>query len=145
MCYPVVSPEFCSRGGIAAWRTDSEVRGDKVTQKWKPSGIRSAKRIWLKYFATACHRNWWLWRSNFELTELGRKISTAIVWTATKFVCIYKLPGATCPSAPWLTTPLVLTLRMFGEQTHLQVSPKMFRVNRRVCVCVKTCSVVVIR
>ena len=38
----VASPEFCS-GGTGAWRTGSEVRGDKVIQKWKPSGVRSAK------------------------------------------------------------------------------------------------------
>ena len=56
------------------------------------------KRIWLKFFAiTACHVNWWLWRSNFELTELGRKISTAVVWTAAKFACIRKLQGARAP------------------------------------------------
>ena len=30
-------------GGTVAWRTGSEVRGDKVIQKWKPSGVRSAK------------------------------------------------------------------------------------------------------
>ena len=31
------------QGGTGAWRTGSEVRGDKVIQKWKPSGVRSAK------------------------------------------------------------------------------------------------------
>ena len=66
------------------------------------------KRIWLKFFATACHSNWWLGRSNFELTELGRKISTAIVWTAAKFASIRKLQGCTCSSAPCLPTPLLL-------------------------------------
>ena len=30
-------------GGTGAWRTGSEVRGDKVIQKWKPSAVRSAK------------------------------------------------------------------------------------------------------
>ena len=29
----VASPEFCSRWGTGAWRTGSEVRGDKVIQK----------------------------------------------------------------------------------------------------------------
>ena len=29
----VASPEFCSRGGMGAWRTVSEVRGDKFIQK----------------------------------------------------------------------------------------------------------------
>ena len=31
------------QGGTGAWRTGSEIRGDKVIQKWKPSGVRSAK------------------------------------------------------------------------------------------------------
>ena len=31
------------QGGTGAWRTGSEVCGDKVIQKWKPSGVRSAK------------------------------------------------------------------------------------------------------
>ena len=35
-------PEFFSRGH-GRRRTGSEVRGDKVIQKWKPSGVRSAK------------------------------------------------------------------------------------------------------
>ena len=87
------------QGGTGAWRMGSEIRGDKVIQKWKPSDVRSAKTNMAEVFATACHSNWWLRRSNFELTELGRKISTAIVWTAAKFTCIRKLQGARaqCP------------------------------------------------
>ena len=87
-------------GGTGAWRTGSEVRCDKLIQKWKPSGVRSAKTNMAEVFATAaCHSNWWLWRSNFELTELARKISTSIVWTAAKFACIRKLQwwGARAP------------------------------------------------
>jgi len=30
-------------GGTGAWRTGSDVRGDRVIQKWNPSGVRSAK------------------------------------------------------------------------------------------------------
>ena len=86
------------KGGTGAWRTGSEVRGDKVIQKWKPSGVRSAKTNMDEVFLQhVCHSNWWLWRSNFELTELGRKISAAIVWTAAKFACICKLQGARAP------------------------------------------------
>ena len=69
----------------------------KVIQKWRASGIRYATTNMAEVFATACHSNWWLWRSNFELTELGRKISTPIVWTAAKFACIRKLHFGTCP------------------------------------------------
>ena len=71
--------------GSSWWQSHPEV---------KAISLDLQKRIWLKFFATTCHSNWWLWRSNFELTELGRKISTAIVWTAAKFACIRKLQGA---------------------------------------------------
>ena len=37
-------------GGTGAWRTGSEVRGDKVIQKWKPSGVRSAKTYLAEVF-----------------------------------------------------------------------------------------------
>ena len=96
----VASPEFCSRGARA--------RGARVPKFVVTKSFRSEshlalglqKRIWLKFFATVWHShhsNWWLWRSNFELTELGRKISTAIVWTAAKFAYIRKLQGARAP------------------------------------------------
>ena len=35
-------------GGTGAWRTGSKVRGDKFIQKWKPSGVRSAKCVWIR-------------------------------------------------------------------------------------------------
>ena len=104
----VASPEFCSGGrhrrvahGFRSlwWQSHSEV---KAIWRW----VCKNEYGW-SFFATACHSNWWLWRSNFELTELGRKISPAIVWTAAKFACIRKLQGGgTCPSATCLTTPL---------------------------------------
>ena len=78
-------------GGHGRVAQGSEVRDDKVIQKWKPSGVRTAKTNMAENFATACHSNWWLWRSNFELTELVRKISTAIVWSAAEFAYIRKL------------------------------------------------------
>ena len=34
---------FAPGGGTGAWRTGFEFRGDKVIQKWKPSGVRSVK------------------------------------------------------------------------------------------------------
>jgi len=41
--------------GAEAKGAGSEVRGDKVTQKWKPSGVRSAKTNMAEvFFATAC-------------------------------------------------------------------------------------------
>ena len=41
------------QGGTGAWRTGSEVRGDKVIQKWKPSGVRSAKFACIRKFQGA--------------------------------------------------------------------------------------------
>ena len=40
------------------------------------------------------------WRSNLELTELGRKISTAMVWTAAKFAWIRKVQRRHVPQCP---------------------------------------------
>ena len=107
-----VWPEFCSRGARACGTRVRKFVVTKSSSSESHLAFRSArKRIWLKFFATACHSNWWLWRSNFKLTELGRKISTAIVWTAAKCACIFKLQGGTCPSAPRLATPLRLTTK----------------------------------
>jgi len=39
-----------AQGGTGAWRTGSEVRGEKVIQKLKPSGVRSAKTNVAKVF-----------------------------------------------------------------------------------------------
>ena len=49
----MVSPEFCSGGDTGAWRTGSEVRGDKVIQKWKPSGILALGLQNLRAFANS--------------------------------------------------------------------------------------------
>ena len=94
----------------AQWgrRGGAQARGARVPKFAVTKSSRSEshlelglqKRIWLKSFATACHSNWWLWRSNFELTELGRRISTAIVWTAAKLACIRKLQEGHVPQCP---------------------------------------------
>jgi len=57
------------------------------------------KRIWLKFFATACHSN-----SNQCFNMRDKPISTNKK-RLQNFACI-KLQGGTCPSAPCLATPL---------------------------------------
>ena len=95
--YPLASPEFCSMGARACGARVPKFVVTKSSRSESHMALCLQKRIWLKIFATACHSNWWLWRSNFELTELDRKISTAMVWTAAKFACIRKLQGARAP------------------------------------------------
>ena len=82
-------------------------------------GLR--KRIWLKFSATACHCNWWLWRSNFALTELGRKISS-------------QTPGGAC--APCLATPLhAVFVVHIHELLELEETFRWWCVDTSICKC----------
>ena len=87
-------------GGGGAWRRGSEIRGDKVIQKWKPSGVRSAKTNTTKVFCNSLpHSN-----SNQCFNMRARTISTNKK-RLQNFACI-KLQGSTCSSAPCLAMPL---------------------------------------
>jgi len=103
--HAVALPELCSRGRARA-------RGARVPKFVVTKSSRSEshltlglqKRIWLKFFATACHSN-----SNQCFNMRDRPISTNKK-TAAKF-CVHQTPGGHVPQCP-----------MPGDATvHIQV------------------------
>ena len=125
----VVSPKFCSRGARARGARVPKFVVTKSSRSESSLKLGLQKRIWLKFFATACHSNsnqcfnmrdrpvstnknrpYLLQMSNYTVYfNAKRRFWTRASNWSTRSMSIWPFAnsrGGTCPSALCLATPL---------------------------------------